>query len=85
MIVSIYNSHSKVIRVQRNDTYPMIIPQICVCVRQVLMAESLFLDTRLSEERYITMEDHNDLPQCDVSAFTGPSIQKATFKQSELV
>ena len=28
---------------------------------------------------------NNDLPQCDVSDFTGPSIQKATFNQSELV
>ena len=28
---------------------------------------------------------NNDIPMCDVSALTGPSIQKVTFNQSELV
>ena len=50
----------KAIYVQRNDTYPMVIPRIRVCVRQVPIGESWFLDTRPSEGRYIPQWKTNE-------------------------
>ena len=72
--------------------------KIACALNKFLLVDSCFLDTRSSDSRYnfrpIRIQDTGCLlasdwskivPLYDVSAATGPCIQKSTFNKSELV
>ena len=61
--------------VQRNDTYPTVIPRICAFDWLKLdfwINDPVAADTSYSDRLLVV-----DLPLCDVSAATGPCVQKS--------
>ena len=93
-VISDFNEYIHYARryyVQRKDTCPAVIPRICACVKQILIGWKLVFGYMVqwqyscSDTSHSGRPTNNSLSLYDVSAATGPCIQKSTFNRSELV